>query len=240
MVDQTQFLRLLADYAKELGVSFIGAADIAAIRHDFLLSPKIGNRYPFALSMGKRLADGVLEELEDRPTPLYFHHYRQANFFLDRAAFLISARIQDLGYDALPIPASQVIDWGAQKGHASHKKIGVLAGQGWIGRNNLLVHPEFGSRFRLVTVLTNIPLEPGKPLSDDCGDCRKCLSACPAKAIKERKEDFDHRACYEKLKEFRNQGLVAQFICGLCVRACSGRVRPIVPISSDRESRSRS
>jgi epoxyqueuosine reductase len=234
MPDQKCFTARLEDYAKELGVTFLGVADITVIRSGFLLPEGFKDRYPFALSMGKRLADGVLEELKDAPTPLYLHHYRQTNFFLDRAAFMVSSRIQDLGFEAVPIPASQIIDWAGQRGHVPHKKIGELAGLGWIGRNNLLVHPEFGARFRLVTVLTTIPLEPGAPLSDNCGSCRRCASACPAKAIKERREDFDHLACYEKLKEFRSQGLVAQFICGLCVRACDGS------ISSRRESRHRS
>ena len=234
MPDQKRFTAQLEDYAKELGVTFWGVADVTEIRSGFLLPEGFRDRYPFALSMGKRLADGVLEELRDAPTPLYMHHYRQTNFFQDRAAFMVSSRIQDLGFEAVPIPASQIIDWTGQRGHVPHKKLGELAGLGWIGRNNLLVHPEFGSRFRLVTVLTTIPLEAGKPLSDNCGSCRRCVSACPAKAIKERREDFDHLACYEKLKEFRSQGLVAQFICGLCVRACDGS------ISSRRESRHRS
>ena len=36
------------------------------------------------------------------------------------------------------------------------------------------------------------------------------------------KEDFDHWACFDKLKEFRRQGVVGQHICGVCVKACKG------------------
>jgi epoxyqueuosine reductase len=226
MVDQAHPTTLLEAYARDLGASLFGVADISAIRNDFLLPEGLRVRYSSALSLGKRLSDGVLEDLQDGPTPLYFHHYRQLNFFLDRVAFIISSRIQELGYDAIPIPASQVIDWSGQRGHVSHKRVGELAGLGWIGRNNLLVNSEFGSRIRLVTVLTTMPLDPGGPVSADCGSCRRCIPACPANAIKERREDFDHRACYDKLQEFRNKGLVGQFICGLCVRACSGRSCP--------------
>jgi len=165
--------------------------------------------------------DAVIEDIEDKPTPLYFHHYRQLNFFLDRAAYLVAMFIQDRGFRVLPIPASQTIDWKNQKGHLSHKRIGELAGLGWIGRNNLLVHPEWGARFRLVTVLTNMPLEADRPLEEDCGDCRKCLPVCPVHAIK-RKEDFDHWACYEKLNEFHKLPLIGQHICGICVKACYG------------------
>jgi epoxyqueuosine reductase QueG len=73
---------------------------------------------------------------------------------------------------------------------------------------------------RLVTVLTNMPLEAGEPLKDDCGVCRRCLKKCPAGAIKEKLEDFDYMACYEKLREFRKSGIVGQHICGVCVKAC--------------------
>jgi epoxyqueuosine reductase QueG len=209
-------------YARELDVSLYGVADISQVRDEFALPEGLRDRFSQAISMGKRLIGDVLEDIQDGPTQLYFHHYRQLNFFLDRAALLVSSRVQDLGFHALPIPASQVIDWQKQRAHLSHKKIGRLAGLGWIGRNNLLVNPDFGARFRLVTVLTDMPLEPSKPMAADCGACRKCLSTCPADAIKERREDFDHLACFEKLKEFRNRGIVAQFICGICVKACSG------------------
>lgn len=213
----------LRTYALDLGASLFGVADITEIREEFLLDEKVKKRFDRAVSMGKRLVGSVLDEIKDRPTLLYFHHYRQLNFFLDRTAFLLASRIQELGYNALPIPASQIVDWENQKAHLSHKKVGHLAGLGWIGRSNLLVHPDFGSRFRLVTVLTDMPLEADSSLKDGCGECMKCLEPCPAQAIKEKKEDFDHRACYEKLKEFRKKGIVGQHICGVCIKACSGK-----------------
>jgi len=212
----------LEAFSEELGFSLFGVADIRDIRDDFALEKKTSVKFDFALSLGKRLLDPVMDEIKDKPTPLYFHHYRQLNFFLDRAAFLLASHIQDQGFQALPLPASQTIDWDKQRGHISHKKVGRLAGLGWIGRNNLLVNPELGSRFRLVTVLTDMPLEMDSPLERDCGKCIACIKPCPAQAIKENPEDFDHIGCYEKLKEFRKIGLVGQYICGVCVRACKG------------------
>ena len=67
-----------------------------------------------------------------------------------------------------------------------------------------------------------MPLEADKPLEGDCGTCMKCLEPCPAQAIREKKEEFDHEACYETLKEFKKSGIVGQHICGVCVKACSG------------------
>ncbi len=215
----------LRDEARSLGMSFFGVADIRSLRGGFLLDAGTAEGYDLALSLGVRLSDAVLEDIRSEPTPLYFHHYKQANFVLDRAAFLMSLRIQDRGYRALPVAASQIVDWEGQRGHLSHKKIGALAGLGWIGRNNLLVNPRVGSRLRLVTVLTDMPLDPDAPLENNgCGDCRRCAAVCPAGAIKDGPDDFDHRACYEKLKEFRRRGLVGQFICGVCVKACRGPI----------------
>lgn len=221
----------LIKFRKELGIDLFGVADIRLARKEFLLKPELREKFDFAVSLGRGLIHSVLEDLTDRPTPLYFHHYRQLNFFLDRAALLLSSFIQERGYRAIPIPASQVIDWEAQRGHLSHKKIGQLAGLGWIGRNNLLVNPMLGARFRLVSILTDMPLEPDEPTDSGCGACVACLTCCPVNAIKLDREKFDHRACFEKLKEFRRSGIVGQHICGLCVKACGPRqeLRPGSP-----------
>jgi epoxyqueuosine reductase len=208
--------------ASEMDFSLCGVADIREIRRDFNLDQDLVSRFDRAVSLGKRLLDSVIEDIKDKPTSLYFHHYRQLNFFLDRGAFLLSSRIQEWGFLALPIAASQIIDWENQRSHVSHKKVGQRAGLGWIGRNNLLVNPRLGSRHRLVTILTDMPLDPDEVLDRDCGECVDCLKTCPAKAIQENKEDFDHWACFDKLKEFRRQGIVGQYICGVCVKACKG------------------
>jgi epoxyqueuosine reductase QueG len=212
----------LKELSANLGFSLFGMADIAEIKHEFNL-PKVSvEKFSRGIALGKRLLDAVIEEIVDRPTALYFHHYRQLNFFLDRGAFLVASKIQELGFQALPIPASQITDWKKQQSHVSHKKVGYLAGLGWIGRNNLLVNPDLGSKARLVTILTDMPLATDNPLDLDCGSCRACIGVCPAKAIHENVADFDHWLCFDKLKEFRNSGVVGQHICGVCIKACPG------------------
>lgn len=57
------------------------------------------------------------------------------------------------------------------------------AGLGWIGRNGLLITKEFGSFVYLGEVITNIELEPDVPAVDGCGDCVKCVKACPTNAL---------------------------------------------------------
>jgi epoxyqueuosine reductase QueG len=86
-----------------------------------------------------------------------------------------------------------------------------------------LVSKDLGSNFRLTTVLTDAPVESDEPLEFGCGSCTACIAACPAKAIKEKPEEFNKTACYEKICEFRKQGYTEQYICGLCVKACRGK-----------------
>jgi len=105
----------------------------------------------------------------------------------------------------------------------SHKHVAVQAGLGWIGRNNLLVTHPFGSRQRLITVLTNMPLETDEPISWGCGECRACLSSCPSQSIKEKPEAFDHIGCYHQIKALVKAAGISQNICGLCVKACRGK-----------------
>jgi epoxyqueuosine reductase QueG len=115
------------------------------------------------------------------------------------------------------------VDWKTQKGHLSHKHAAKAAGLGWIGRNNLLVSKRFGSRIRLVTILTDFPLAINSPSLEDCGSCRDCLSVCPAGAIAERQKDFDHLRCYEQLRTFAKTLHFSHNICGICVKACRGK-----------------
>ena len=71
------------------------------------------------------------------------------------------------------------------------KRYAVEAGLGWVGRQSLLVTPEFGSLVLLgEIVMTAECNEYDKPLeSVGCGECRRCIEACPNGAIKERHID---------------------------------------------------
>jgi epoxyqueuosine reductase len=204
------------------GLDLFGVADISAIKNEFQISPKTLENLDKAICLGLRLSQSILSEMEDKPTKLYFHHYKIINSFLDQAALKLGNIIQKKGYSALAIPATQIIDWEKNTAHLSHRRLGVLAGLGWIGRNNLLVNEKLGSQFRLVSVLTDMPLTIDKPSRKDCGACRLCIRICPAGAIQEGATDFNHAKCFEKLKSFQSQRQVEQFVCGVCVNACQG------------------
>ncbi|MBD3285184.1 hypothetical protein GF338_02495 [candidate division WOR-3 bacterium] len=175
---------------------------------------------PRAVVAAIRLSEAILAGISDRPTKTYYHHYRTINMGLDQLALKITGFLQRSGFRAFPVPASQIIDWEKQKGIVSHKHVAIQAGLGWIGRNNLLVTPQYGSQVRLVTVLTDAPFDTAVPLNEDCGSCRACLDVCPCSAIKDDPAEFDHRGCYAQIDKFVRAHVVGQHICGVCVRAC--------------------
>jgi len=222
-MDKNKNYLLTKRFCCGLGIDLFGVADICGIKDDFALSKKVLERFDKAVCLAVRLSAGILEEITQAPTRLYFHHYRTANVFLDQAAIRIANFIQKKGYSALPIPASQILDWKNQRAHLSHKELAISAGLGWLGRNNLLVNKRLGSQLRLASILTDMPLKLDKPVKEDCGACRLCVTACPASAIKDNPLDFDHIKCFEKLKEFQKLRLTDQYICGVCVNACPGK-----------------
>lgn len=57
------------------------------------------------------------------------------------------------------------------------------AGLGFIGRNGLLITEEFGSFVYLGEIITNIDFEADEEVPFGCGDCMKCIDACPTGAL---------------------------------------------------------
>jgi len=202
-----------------------GLASLAAVQ---LPEPVLG--LPSAIGLLLPLAPGVIGQVAAgrAPTMTYYHHYRTANALLDRAAFLVAGDLAEHGFQALPIPASQTVDRAAQAGIFPHKTAATLAGLGWIGRHALLVTESHGPRVRLATVLTDMPAP--APMGDGasrCGECRACVAACPAKAIRgapwspgtARSELVDARTCLDYMRE--HFGLVGRgSVCGVCMAVC--------------------
>jgi epoxyqueuosine reductase len=72
-----------------------------------------------------------------------------------------------------------------EKGGIFLKDAAVMAGLGCIGKNNLLVTPEFGPRIRLRAMILEAEVEPTGPVQfDPCDGCSEpCRHACPQNAF---------------------------------------------------------
>jgi epoxyqueuosine reductase len=104
----------------------------------------------------------------------------------------------------------------------------LRAGLGWIGKNGMLVNPKLGTFTFIGTLITTLELEPNTPMANRCGKCRKCIEACPTKAILENKT-IDARRCLsyqtiekrgeidEELKELAGNTLYG---CDRCQLVC--------------------
>lgn len=64
------------------------------------------------------------------------------------------------------------------------RALAVRAGLGYIGKHTQLIHPVYGSYLALGLVLLEEELPPTeRGPADSCGDCLKCVLACPGKAL---------------------------------------------------------
>jgi len=107
---------------------------------------------------------------------------------MDRISFGISRYLDDLGYQVIPYSPYLPVEMGMESkgmiGDISHRHIAYEAGLGTIGKSRLLLTERFGPRIRLLSIVTNAPLKPGKPLKKDfCKNCALCMNACPVGAI---------------------------------------------------------
>ena len=102
------------------------------------------------------------------------------------------------------------------------------AGLGFIGKNGCLIVPGLGSHVFLATLLTDAELEADEPMSERCGSCSRCLSACPTQALVGPRQ-LDARRCIAYLT-IEHRDRIAQplrsslgawiFGCDVCQDVC--------------------
>jgi epoxyqueuosine reductase len=129
--------------------------------------------------------------------------------------------------NAYPLP------YAVAKGGLFLKDAAVLAGMGIIGRNNLFLHPEWGPRIRLRSILLGSDLPPTEALDGftPCESCDEfCQKACPMKAfaaghyrksncLVQMNADEQNKAPDGEIAENGKRNLVIKY-CRACELSC--------------------
>lgn len=181
----------------------------------------------------------ILDSVLDLPYTRYEYtnQFFVLNSILNNMAFKVSRYLESKGYRSIPIPAAYPRINKPLCGVLSHRHAAVKAGLGEIALNNLLTTPKFGSRVRLVSIVTEAPLMPDPPYEDKiCEKMRdkckfSCVQNCPVQAITKE-------GVIDKIKCLFYQEHVmpwsgTELRCGICISSCPiGKLEWTIPAGS--------
>lgn len=167
--------------------------------------------YPLPYSTFPQKGEGVIARSavgED------YHH------FLDQK---LNRLVEIMAINDWPGTSRRQVDTGP----LVERAFAIRAGIGWIGRNQHLIIPGYGSFVALALLLLDQEIEQDHPaIPDQCGTCQRCVQACPAQILGE--DPFAAKHCVSYLtqskevltpEECKRLGLRI-FGCDTCQEAC--------------------
>ncbi len=185
--------REIQEFLAIRGADFVHFVDLAGV------AKEIRGAFPAAVLFGSALSPEYLEKVCRTPDYVKmivrnhlveqdeFHRKEQA---MDRLADTLARFLSSKGFAAHSQSETNLAltgryDERRKSSTLPHKTIALLAGMGWIGRNNLLITPDYGCALSMCTVLTAAPVS-GKahvPSSSRCGECTVCRDVCTPRAL---------------------------------------------------------
>jgi epoxyqueuosine reductase len=196
----------IKDWGRELGFQQIGVSDTQLAAHEQRLESWLADNFHGSMGYmarhGRRrshpaeLVPGTIRvisarmdylsaaarpagELLDEPEQALISRYALGRDYhkvlrkrLQRLADRVEQAVGAFGYRVF-VDSAPVLE----------KALAEKAGLGWIGKHTNLLNRRAGSWFFLGEIYTDLPLPLDTPAENHCGDCVRCLEACPTGAI---------------------------------------------------------
>jgi len=115
------------------------------------------------------------------------------------------------------------------------------AGLGWIGKNTNLLSRKYGSFIIIGELIIDLELEYDEPVKDYCGNCRRCIDACPTGALTEPYR-IDASRCISYLtienkkeipEQYKGQYQDWIFGCDICQDVCPWNLKSHPTVHED-------
>ena len=211
-----------------MGLNKLNMVGVAPVSR-FAEAPE-GRRPTDILPSARSVVVGLIHILDSVCDDLPYSRYEYTNQFfglngiLNETARVIASFLEEEGYRTLPIPAAYPRLNKMLAGVLSHRHAAVLAGLGEFALNNLLTTEKYGSRVRLVSIVTEAELDPDEPntknLCEQYRDTCKmaCIRNCPTGSLK-AKGPIDKPRCLHYQEQILPWS-VGELRCGMCLASC--------------------
>lgn len=214
--------------AKELGAELIRSCSVDSWHLEPIQSPEFWpeNIWPWARSVIVLGIPLFLPMASTAPSMLYQEQYDTSNRIMDDTAYRLAQYIlPEKKYRSFFFPRDcyDDIEVLLKKPAAafSHVLAGYYAGMGTVGDSHNLITKEYGPRVRIVSVITDAPIEPDPKCEKElCIHCRKCMEVCPVGCFSENGSG-PYRMDKDKCTQYHID-LVKQhhWPCGYCATFC--------------------
>jgi epoxyqueuosine reductase QueG len=222
--DTKKITQMVKEKALELGAGVVG---ISHLKEEYMIEGATA-KYKYAITFGLPMDRNIMLTA---PSVKASKEVQRVYALCSRLTVNMSRYVRSLGWPALGLPVNS-------SSEIVHIPLAINAGIGQLGKHGSLICKEYGSNFRLTTMLTDIPLEVDEPedigVDDVCIKCRACSNVCPPQAISDKKQrvrgiekwyvNFDRCAPY----------FADTYGCSICVEACPWSVPGRGPKLSER------
>lgn len=109
------------------------------------------------------------------------------------------------------------------------REVAKRCGLGWQGKNCSIINKKFGSMFYIGYMLVDIKLNESikyEPFFSMCGNCNKCIKACPNNALSEFKCNYEkclsYLTQYKGILKDKDMNILGKSLygCDICQKVC--------------------